>query len=118
MKENVNSKLSKGLCRLAITVAAITIVAAGPAVQAKPNPNKPANVVAHLQLSGGPVTRMLLVEKNGKEFLLLGLDSSKNVTILDVSNPGHPRTIDTTSGPRTQRRLLRPPPRKSAAFPV
>jgi hypothetical protein len=101
MKENANSKFSKGLGRAAIAIVAIGIAAA-PAVHAKPNSNKradnPANVVAHVELSGGPVTRMLLVKKNGKEYLLLGLDSSARVAILDVSEPGQPRTIDTAPG--------------------
>jgi hypothetical protein len=99
MKENASSKLLKGLCRSAVAIVAIGIAAA-PAIHAKPNSNKtsdkPANVVAHVQLSGGPVTRMLLVKKNGNEYLVLGLDST-NVAILDVSEPGNPRTIDTAA---------------------
>jgi hypothetical protein len=74
MKANASSKLSKGLCRAAVAIAAIGI-AAGSSVHAKPNSDKPANVVAHVQLSGGPVTRMLLVKKDDKEYLLVGLDS-------------------------------------------
>jgi hypothetical protein len=102
MKANASSKISKSLYRAAIAVAAIGLGAAGPAVQAKPNPNKgedkPANVVAHVQLSGGPVTRMLLVKKEGKQYLLVGLNSTAGVAVFDVSNPDQPRTIDTTSG--------------------
>jgi len=60
--------------------------------------DKPANVVAHVQLSGGPVTRMLLVKKEGKEYLLVGLNSAAGVTVFDVSDPSQPRTIDATSG--------------------
>jgi hypothetical protein len=101
MKENVNSKFSKGLCRAAIAIVAIGIAAA-PAVHAEPNSKRPvgklANVVAHVELSGGPVTRMLLVKKNSKEYLLLGRDASSQVAILDVSEPGKPRTIATTAG--------------------
>ena len=99
MKGNT-SQLSKGLCRSAIAIVAIGIAAA-PAIHAKPNSNKradkPANLVAHVQLSGGPVTQMLLVKKNGNEYLVLGLDSSTNVAILDVSEPGNPRTINTAA---------------------
>jgi hypothetical protein len=101
MKGNARNNLSKGFYRAAIAVAAIGIALAGP-VHAKPNSNKgedkPANVVAHVQLSGGPVTRMLLVKKEGKEYLLVGLDSPASVAVFDVSNPDRPRTIDTTSG--------------------
>lgn len=97
MKENANSRLLKSLRRSAVAIVAIGIGAA-PAIHATPNSNKtadkPANVVAHVQLSGGPVTRMLLVKKNGKEYLLLGVDSSTDVAVLDVSNPGQPRPID------------------------
>ena len=101
MKRNVSTKLS-GFYRAAMAIAAIGIAAAAPALPAKPNSgkaaDKPANVVAHIQLSGGPVTRMLLVKKTGKEYLLLGLDSPTSITILDVTKPDQPRTIDTTSG--------------------
>jgi hypothetical protein len=39
-----------------------------------------------------------LVKKNSKEYLLLGLDSTSGVALLDVSEPGQPRTIATTAG--------------------
>ena len=39
MNANTSNKLSKGFYRAAIAVAAIGIAAAGPAIQAKPNPN-------------------------------------------------------------------------------
>jgi hypothetical protein len=101
MKENTSSKSSKGFHRAAIALVAVGMAAAAPSVYAKPNPNKtedkPANVVAHVQLSGGPVTRMLLVKKDGKEYLLVGLNSTTGVAVFDVSNPDRPRIIDTTS---------------------
>jgi hypothetical protein len=101
MKGNASSKMSKGFYRAAVAVAAIGITLASPVVNAKPNPNKgedkPANIVAHVQLSGGPVTRMLLVKKDGKEYLLVGLNSTTDVAVFDVSNPDRPRAIDTNS---------------------
>lgn len=101
MKENTSSKLLKGFCRSAIAIVAIGIAAA-PALHAKPNSNKtsdkPASVVAHVELPGGPTTRMLLVGKNGKEYLLLGLDSSSHVAVLDVTQPSQPRTVETVAG--------------------
>ena len=101
MNANTSSKTSKGFCRAAIALAAIGIALAGPVVNAKPRPNKgedkPANVVAHVQLSGGPVTRMLLVKKEGKEYLLVGLNSTAGVAVFDVSNPDRPRAMDTNS---------------------
>ena len=103
MNANISNKLSKGLYRAAIAVAAIGIAAAGPAIQAKPNPNKgedkPANVVAHVQLSGGPVTRMLLLKKEGKEYLLVGLNSTARV----------PCSMSATQTGRAPSIPLRPP---------
>ena len=60
--------------------------------------NTPENVVAHVELSGGPVTRMLLVKNRGKEYLLLGVDSSSSVALLDVSKPNQAHTIDIAAG--------------------
>lgn len=101
MKQNANSRFSRVFSRAAIAMVAIGIAAA-PALHAKPNSKNTsgnlANVVAHVELPGGPATRMLLVKKNGKEYLVLGLDSSARVAILDVSEPGQPRTIDVASG--------------------
>jgi hypothetical protein len=101
MRKNVT-----GRCLEALRCAAIAIIATGiaatPSVHAKPNSKtsagNPANVVAHVELSGGAATRMLLVKKDGKEYLLLGLDSSPQVAILDVSEPSQPRAMDTVAG--------------------
>jgi hypothetical protein len=98
MNANASSKFSEGFRRAAIALAAIGIAAAGSTVQAKPNSDKAANVVAHVQLSGGPITRMLLVKKQGKEYLLVGLNSAAGVAVFDVSDPGQPRAIAATSG--------------------
>ena len=113
MSKNVSSRCSEALRRAAIAIVA-TGIAATPSVHAKSNSKttagNPANVVAHVELSGGPATRMLLVEKNGKEYLLLGLNSSSHVAILDVSEPGQPRTMDSVAGatgaPATELRVV------------
>jgi hypothetical protein len=78
-------------------------IAAAPAVHANPkvkkdSGNSPANVVAHVELSSGSVTRMLLVKRNNKEYLLLGLDSPSPVAILGVSNPTQRRALDAATG--------------------
>jgi hypothetical protein len=102
MRENENCSTLKGFFTAGIAIVAMAIAAA-PAVHASPKPKKdagntPANVVAHVDLSGGTVSRMLLVKKNKREFLLLGLDSSSPVAILDVSNPTQPRSLDAAAG--------------------
>jgi hypothetical protein len=101
MKENMSSKFSRDLRRAALAIAAIGIAAA-PALRAKPNSNKmaskPENVAAHVELSGGPVTRMLLVKKNQTEYLVLGFGLSSTVALFDVTKPDQPRAIDAAAG--------------------
>lgn len=101
MKENTSSKFSKGLRRAALAIVAIGIAAAPP-LHARSNGDnmaaKPENVVAHVDLSGAPVTQMLLVKKNHTEYLVLGLGSSSGVALVDVSKPAQPRAIDTSAG--------------------
>jgi len=43
------------------------------------------------------VTRMLLVKNRGKEYLLLGVDSSSSVALLDVSKPNQGKWMTLTS---------------------
>jgi len=87
---------------LAITLAVAAMgIAATPAAQAGDNSSKnmdsPANVVSHVALAGGNVTRLLLVKRNGKEYLVLGLDSSAQVAIVDVSDPRRPHALDSVA---------------------
>jgi hypothetical protein len=87
---------------LAITLAlAAATVATTPAAHAggksEKNSDRPANLVSHVALTSGNATRMLLVERNGKEFLVLGLDSCAQVTIVDVSDPRRPHTLDSAA---------------------
>jgi len=93
--------LSKILRRMALAIVAIGIAAAS-TLHAKPNSSKlaakPENLVAHIELSGGPVTRMLLVKNKGKQYLLLGLDSSSSVALFDVSKPNEAHIIDIAAG--------------------
>jgi hypothetical protein len=87
---------------LAITLAmAAATIATTPAAHAGgksgKNSDGPANLVSHVALTGGNATRMLLVERNGKEYLVLGLDSSAQVTMVDVSDPRRPHTLDSAA---------------------
>ena len=83
---------------LAITLAITAMgIAATPAAHAAANSSKntdrPANFVGHVTVTGGNVTRMMLVKRNGKEYLVLGLDSSAQVAVLDVSDPRRPQSV-------------------------
>jgi hypothetical protein len=101
MKRTVNRMCWKSLFRSTVAFLAIMIAAAS-AVLAKPRPGKPRQqpvaVVAHVELSGGPATRMLLVQKDGKEYLYVGRSSPEGWSIVDVSKPDHPRVLDRATG--------------------
>jgi hypothetical protein len=83
---------------LAITAMGIGATFTARTAQAAGNSSKntdtPANLVGHVTVTGGNVTRMLLVKRNGKEYLLLGLDSSAQVAMVDVSDPRRPSQLD------------------------
>lgn len=100
MKETVRNGILKNVYRAGLAMAALSIASAS-AVYARPGTKetaeKPANVIAHVQLSGGPATRMLLVKEAGKKYLLLGSDSSSNVAIVDVSKPARARVVETSA---------------------
>jgi hypothetical protein len=91
----------KSVARAAVVFLAIGISAA-PSILAAPKPKKAANpnvgVIAHVQLDGGSATRMLLVQKDGKQYLYAGLSSSSGVCIFDVTKPEAPRKVEKFAG--------------------
>jgi hypothetical protein len=108
MQEKPNHKSSQTFrsvtakTALALTLAISTMgIAAAPAAQAGGNSSKntesPANIVGHVNITGGNVTRMLLVKRNGKEYLALGLDASAQVAMVDVSDPRRPHALDSAA---------------------
>jgi hypothetical protein len=101
LQDPIQGKAIKSVARAAVVFLAIGIAAA-PTMFAKPKPKKAAvsnlGVIAHLQLDGGTATRMLLVQKDGKQYLYVGLSSSSGVCIFDVTKPGDPRKIEKFAG--------------------
>jgi hypothetical protein len=77
-------------------------IAAAPSMFAKAKEKKSAvsnlGVIAHVQLDGGSATHMVLMEKNGKEYLYLGLASSSGVCVFDVTTPAAPRKLERFAG--------------------
>jgi len=105
MKINLKDKMSgraiKSVSRVAIAFLALGIAAA-PSMFAKPKEKKTAvsnlGVIAHVRLDGGSATRMVLMEKKGKEYLYLGLASSSGVCVFDVTTPAVPRKLERFAG--------------------
>lgn len=105
MKSDLQGKMYgkgiKSVARAAVVFLAIGIAAA-PSIFAAPKPKKAVvsnlGVIAHLQLDGGSATRMVLVQKDGKQYLYVGLSSSSSVCIFDVTKPGDPRRVEKFEG--------------------
>ena len=105
MKSELQGKMYgkgiKSVARAAVVFLAIGISAA-PSMFAAPKPKKAVNssvgVIAHVQLDGGSATRMVLVQKNGKEFLYVGFGSSAGFCIFDVTKPEAPRKLERFAG--------------------
>jgi hypothetical protein len=105
MKINLQDEMSgraiKSVSRAAVAVLALGIAAA-PSMFAKAKEKKSAvsnlGVIAHVQLDGGSATHMVLMEKNGKEYLYLGLASSSGFCVFDVTTPAAPRKLERFAG--------------------
>jgi hypothetical protein len=91
----------KSVARAAVVFLAIGISAA-PSMFAAPKPKKAVNsnvgVIAHVELDGGSATRMMLVQRNGREFLYVGFGSSAGFCIFDVTKPDAPRKLERFAG--------------------
>lgn len=101
-KSNSSQTFRGVITKMALAIAlaiAASGIAAAPAAQAAPNStrNTPVNVVGHVALADGNVTRILLVNRDGKEYLVLGLDSSAHVSMVDVSDPRRPHALDSAA---------------------
>jgi hypothetical protein len=100
MKSIVNGSFSKFS-----SVAAIGLLAVGmatkPAAGAGKHSTKPAGqavqVLARVDLSGSLATRIVSVEKDGKQYLYIRSGSSAEVTVVDVTNPNKPRILEGTT---------------------
>ncbi len=101
LQDKIHSRAIKSVSRAAAVLLAIG-VAAAPSMFAKPKEKKAAvsnlGVIAHIQLDSGTATRMILAQKNGKQYLYLGLASSSGVCVFDVTTPATPRKIERFAG--------------------
>jgi hypothetical protein len=101
LQDKMHARAIKCVSRAATVLFAIGIAAA-PSMFAKPKEKKAEasnmGVIAHVQLDGGTATRMVLMEKNGKEYLYLGLASSSGVCVFDVTTPAAPRKLERFAG--------------------
>jgi hypothetical protein len=100
MQDKMHARSIK--CVLRVTTVWFAIGIAATSMFAKPKEKKAEasnlGVIAHLQLDGGTATRMVLMEKNGKEYLYLGLASSSGVCVFDVTTPAAPRKLERFAG--------------------
>jgi hypothetical protein len=101
LQDRIQGEATKSVSRVAAVFLAIGIVAA-PSIFAAPKVKKAVSsnvgVIAHVQLDGGTATRMLLVQRNGKEYLYVGFGSSAGFCIFDVTTPSSPRKLERFAG--------------------
>lgn len=96
MRSTVYRKVSSVF---SVSAAGLCAIAAGvvPAAQAGNSSTKSAGqvveVVAKLELSGSPVTNMVLVEKGRKQYLYIGRDAAAGLCIVDVTNARKARLV-------------------------
>jgi hypothetical protein len=97
LQDRMRDRAIKSVARAAVAFLALGIAAA-PSMFAKPKEKKALasnlGVIAHVPLDGGAATHMVLMEKNGKEYLYLGLASSSGVCVFDVTTPAAPRKLE------------------------
>lgn len=96
MKDKVGFANRRNLTKAALALLAVGVAIAPPAFAAPDSvkvSGPSVNVVAHIQMPG-PVSRMVIVESGEKEYLYIGLESSARLSVVDVSKPRQPRTID------------------------
>src|ERR1700733_2189355 len=97
LQDKMRGRAIKSVSRAGVMLFAIGIAAA-PSMFAKPKEKKAVisnlGVIAHLQLDGGAAARMVLMEKNGKEYLYVGGGSANGFCILDVTKPSAPHKLE------------------------
>ncbi len=95
--KSMHKRALRSVARITVVFLAVGIASA-PHIFAKSRPKKSVDqklgIIAHVQLDGGSATHMVLMEKNGKEYLYLGLASSSGVCVFDVTTPAAPRKLE------------------------
>jgi hypothetical protein len=102
MNSEVNSRVSNISSALIAGLLAV-VNAAAPAAWAGRGSEKPAGqaaeVIGRVDLAGKPVTSMVLVEKDTKEYLYVPMGSSAGLSVVDVTNAKKAQVIETTVVP-------------------
>ena len=113
MTTNANYKSFQITVKVAATALAFAIGAAPGALAAggsKTPAPIPGTIISHMELAGGPATRMGLTKKEGKMLLYIE-DGSAKVVRVNVTTPEQPKSLERAG--EAQR-----VPRLSAAMPL
>jgi|ERR1700722_1464308 len=106
MQINLQEKRKESRAIKSVSCAGVVLLVIGifaaPSMFAKAKEKKSAvsnlGVIAHVQLDGGSAMHMVLMKKNGKEYLYLPLTSSSGVCVFDVTTPAAPRKLERFAG--------------------
>src|SRR6201987_761624 len=82
-------------------VAFVAALAPGADAKHRPAtpPEQPATVVTHIPLASSPTNQMNLQENGGKQYLYIGANSNRGLTVVDVTNPGQPNVVTRLAWP-------------------
>jgi hypothetical protein len=89
-------------CALFIGVLGLPGVAEAKSKKVKSQPKDPQDtieVLGHIPLTGGPVTRFMVTRHYSRDYLYVEHEGGKSVTLLDISNAEEPAVLSDVSYP-------------------
>jgi hypothetical protein len=96
-----------GICKWASIVAAVVSMAIGTAPafakskhssQSSSAGNDQITIESHIPLTDGPVIRFVTTERNGRSYVYAERGTGKGITLIDVTQPEHPKVLGEVSG--------------------
>jgi hypothetical protein len=88
-----------------VAVAASIAIAAGPAFaksrhsgQASSTGHDQITIESHVPAGNGPVVRFVAMERNGRSYVYAERESGRGTTLIDVTQPAHPKVLGEESG--------------------
>ncbi|MGH9714940.1 MAG: hypothetical protein ACRD5M_16725 [Candidatus Acidiferrales bacterium] len=98
-----NRKISGAVALLAFSIVAAPLAFAGGKVKGGGAEN--VTMLSHVEFTGGTAGKMQLAMKHQRRLLFVGVESSQEVRVVDVSDPAQPRLVDQSSATSTAPKL-------------
>lgn len=92
-----------------VVVTASIAIAAGPAFAKSKHSDQSSSagqdqitVDSHIPLTDGPVARFVTTERNGRSYVYAERAAGKGTTLIDVTQPEHPKVLGEVSGAQAE----------------